>query len=64
VFYSCERYPECDFSSWDMPVNEKCPDCGETLFRKKGRVPMIVCHNERCGYKRKAEESQKEDNND
>ena len=57
VFYSCEHYPECDFSSWDMPVGEKCPDCGEILFRKKGKVPMIVCHNEKCGYKRKAEDN-------
>ena len=55
VFYSCENYPKCNFSSWDMPVSEKCPDCGQILFRKKGRVPMIVCHNEACGYKRKEE---------
>ena len=64
VFYSCEHYPECDFSSWDMPITEKCPDCGEILFRKKGRVPMIVCHNEKCGYKRKAEDESIEDNNE
>ena len=31
-FYGCERYPECDFSSWDMPTNDKCPKCGE-IFR-------------------------------
>jgi len=59
VFYSCEHYPECDFSSWDMPIKEKCPDCGEILFRKKGKVPMIVCHNEQCGYKRKEEQEEK-----
>ena len=64
VFYSCENYPKCDFSSWDMPISEKCPDCGEILFRKKGRVPMIVCHNEKCGYKRKAEDDFSEENND
>ena len=28
VFYSCSGYPECDFSSWDLPTNEKCPQCG------------------------------------
>ena len=61
TFYSCEHYPTCDFSSWDMPIAEKCPDCGETLFRKKGRVPTIVCHNEKCNYKRKAEEEQTEE---
>ena len=62
VFYSCENYPKCDFSSWDMPINEKCPDCGEVLFRKKGKVPMIVCHNEKCDYKRKAEDNTEETN--
>ncbi|MBE6556041.1 MAG: type I DNA topoisomerase [Ruminococcaceae bacterium] len=56
VFYSCECYPECDFSSWDMPVSEKCPDCGKLLFRKKGK-PVLVCHDKSCGYRREVEES-------
>ena len=53
VFYSCENYPDCDFSSWDMPTGEKCPDCGNMLFRKKGK-PLVVCHEKNCGYKREA----------
>ncbi len=53
VFYSCENYPDCDFSSWDMPTVEKCPDCGNMLFRKKGKA-IIVCHEKNCGYKREA----------
>ena len=57
VFYSCEKYPTCDFSSWDLPLNEKCPDCGEMLFRKKGQA-LIVCHNKDCGYKRAVESSE------
>ncbi len=52
VFYSCEHYPKCDFSTWDVPLPEKCPDCGEMLFRKKGRGGGIVCHNASCGYRR------------
>lgn len=54
VFYSCENYPTCDFSSWDMPIDEKCPNCGELLFKKKGKA-LIVCHDKACGYKRDAE---------
>ena len=57
VFYSCERYPECDFSSWDMPVNEKCPQCGGLLFRKKGKN-LLVCHNRDCGYSREIPEGE------
>ena len=59
VFYSCEHYPECDFSSWDMPVAEKCPTCGKPLFRKKGKA-LIVCHDKECGYRREAEELREE----
>ncbi|MBQ9802524.1 MAG: type I DNA topoisomerase [Clostridia bacterium] len=55
VFYSCERYPDCDFSSWDMPVSETCPDCGKMLFRKKGKA-LLVCHDKECGYRREVEE--------
>ena len=54
VFYSCEKYPECSFSSWDMPTEEKCPDCGEMLYRKKGK-PLLICKKEGCGYKREVE---------
>lgn len=43
VFYGCEKYPECDYTTWDKPLNEKCPDCGT----------MMVEHVERNGSKRK-----------
>ena len=49
AFYGCERYPECKFSSWDMPMEKKCPDCGKNLFHKKGK-PQLICHDEKCGY--------------
>ena len=54
VFYSCERYPDCDFSSWDLPTAETCPTCGQMLFRKKGKA-LPVCHDKACGYSREAE---------
>ena len=48
-FYGCERYPECDCVSWDMPVSEKCPKCGSYMtlsHTKKG--DFYVCANENC----------------
>ena len=24
IYYGCERYPDCDFMTWDMPVATKC----------------------------------------
>lgn len=52
LFYGCANYPNCDFVSWDEPLNEKCPQCGHILFRKKGKTPKIYCAEEGCGYSR------------
>ena len=27
-FWGCVRYPECDFSTWNKPFPEPCPNCG------------------------------------
>ena len=45
-FYGCSRYPECDYVSWNEPAGEKCPNCGEDLYR---RGSTIYCAN--CKYK-------------
>jgi len=55
VFYSCENYPKCKFSSWDLPLNEKCPQCGKILFKKKTKG-TVVCADKACGYKREESE--------
>ncbi len=49
-FYGCEKYPECDFVSWDIPVTEKCPVCGSYMTLKRGKNGEIwhVCANESC----------------
>ena len=50
-FYGCKNYPKCDFSSWDEPANEKCPNCGKTLFMKKSKNgDRMYCSDEKCGY--------------
>ncbi len=36
-FFGCENYPECEFSTWDRPAGEKCPQCGKLLFEKSSR---------------------------
>lgn len=48
-FYSCERYPECDFSSWDQPLQKPCPDCGGLMLKKKGKG-NVYCINKDCGH--------------
>ena len=50
-FYGCDRWPECDFVTWDKPTNKTCPQCGKALFKGKGGV--LSCLADGCGYSRK-----------
>lgn len=47
TFYSCSRWPECDFALWDKPTGEKCPKCGSLLVKGKGGKTR--CGNKECG---------------
>lgn len=50
-FYGCEKYPECDFVSWDRPAKEKCPKCGSLMFQKIGkRGGYTICSNPDCKH--------------
>lgn len=51
-FYGCSGYPECNFMTWNVPTNEKCPECRKTLFNKGGKSGKLICENEDCGYER------------
>ena len=62
VFYGCEGWPDCDFSTWDKPTGEKCPQCGKSLFKKKGGI--LACLDENCGFEKKAARKTKGDKND
>lgn len=45
VFFGCERYPECDFVSWNKPVNQTCPVCGSFMVEanRKGQIRCPAC---------------------
>ncbi|GAA0612358.1 type I DNA topoisomerase [Virgibacillus siamensis] len=54
IFYGCDRYPECDFVSWDKPISRPCPKCDSLLVEKKGKKETrIQCTN--CDYKENAQ---------
>ncbi len=59
-FYGCERYPECDFVSWEMPITEKCPKCGSYMVKKRGKhgEEIHLCANETCRYKETVEKNE------
>ncbi|TVP91514.1 type I DNA topoisomerase [Alkalibacterium sp.] len=55
IFYGCEHYPECEFTSWDKPVGRDCPKCEHYLVEKKTKKQsQVKCSN--CDYE---EEPQK-----
>jgi len=73
-YYCCEfinsrdEASRCEFRTWDVPVKDDCPVCGQTMFKKSGKgFKRPFCINEKCenftpeekrgGYKKKTEES-------
>ena len=69
TYYCCEflnskdESRKCDFMTWDVPVKDDCPVCGQTMFKRAGRgfkKPFCInpaCSNflpeEKRGYPRK-----------
>ncbi|MGD0586349.1 MAG: topoisomerase DNA-binding C4 zinc finger domain-containing protein, partial [Oryzomonas sp.] len=54
MFYSCNRYPQCKFALWDLPVERKCPKCGFPLLVKKiskREGEYLKCPKEGCDFK-------------
>ena len=44
VFFGCSRYPECDFSVWERPLLEPCPQCsGLMTLSGKRNAKCTVC---------------------
>jgi DNA topoisomerase-1 len=55
TFFGCERYPECDFVSWDAPTGEHCEKCGAPMFvRGKGDPFCPACRPRETSGKKKA----------
>ena len=58
VFFGCANYPDCDFTLWNRPIAEACPECKapflvEKITKKNGR--QLICNNEECSYVRSEE---------
>ena len=71
TYYCCEHLnskderKKCDFMTWDVPVKDNCPICGQTMFKLSGRgFKRPFCANPECsnftpedkrGYRRTAD---------
>jgi len=57
IFYGCDRYPGCDYVSWDKPTGKPCPSCDSMLVEKKNRSGgKLLCPG--CGHSEELPEEQ------
>lgn len=59
-FYGCSNYPNCNFMTWDFPSDEVCPNCGKSLFRRKGNV-LYCPDKDGCGFTKPISKKKKEE---
>ncbi len=46
VFYGCANYPDCDFTSWKLPLKATCPACGGMLVvANKQQAQCLDCED-------------------
>ena len=58
VFYGCSNYPKCEFSTWDKPIPEPCPECKAPFLVEKTKKARgsetvtisITCPSPECKY--------------
>lgn len=58
-FYSCQRYPDCKYAVWDLPVADACPECEWPITTKKvtkKRGAEKLCPQKACGFREALEE--------
>ncbi|MBB6019335.1 DNA topoisomerase-1 [Paenibacillus sp. JGP012] len=59
IFYGCDKYPECDFVSWDKPSAKPCPSCGSLMIEKRNKKgTKLQCTS--CDHQEPVEETEDE----
>jgi DNA topoisomerase-1 len=44
IFYGCANYPNCDFTSWKLPLPKPCPECsGLLVVANKSQAQCLQC---------------------
>jgi DNA topoisomerase-1 len=53
IFYSCERYPDCEYAIWNEPLAQPCPDCHwpiTSIKTTKRSGTQRVCPQQDCKF--------------
>ncbi|MBL1433486.1 MAG: DNA topoisomerase I [Gammaproteobacteria bacterium] len=61
IFYSCSRYPDCDYALWNEPVKESCPECQWpilTIKVTKRSGKQKLCPQDDCSFIESVEETE------
>ena len=55
TFYGCSNYPDCNFMTWNKPVEKPCPECNGLMVEKttKAKGKHYKCKD--CGHTEKAD---------
>ena len=67
VFFSCERYPKCDYAIWNKPINEPCPECKWPILSVKTTKRSgteKVCPQQNCHFSQPFPEGAPSDDTD
>ncbi|WP_313993189.1 type I DNA topoisomerase [uncultured Selenomonas sp.] len=50
AFFGCDRYPDCDYTTWDEPQQETCKVCGAFMQKHRYRTgrSILYCSSETC----------------
>ena len=59
-FYGCSNYPACDYTSWQRPLQQVCPDCGGLIVADRGRR----AHCTKCEWTGPSSQAAERDPND
>ena len=65
IFYSCARYPDCDYAVWNMPIAQECPKCHWPILlikTIKSRRTEKVCPQKTCNFTKPYPEGETETN--
>jgi DNA topoisomerase-1 len=53
IFFSCERYPDCDYAIWNQPLAQPCPQCHwpiTSIKTTKRSGTQRVCPQQNCKF--------------